>query len=212
MPPQLHDRAVAIVGAIHSGPDPEQGLAETAPLRALGTVLADLSGPAPFTAVQSGFDGLFPRGKQRSFWKSQYLDALHDDAIDTLTHLADARPTPLAMVEVMQMGGAIADVDPEATAFAQRTAPYLVAIDSNWAKAEDDAANVAWVRDGWDRLRPYGSGEVYLNFSGRDGGDAGRRGGHRAGPQPRAARPREGGVRPRQRLPLQPQHRACRLR
>ena len=51
------------------------------------------------------------------------------------------------MVEVMQMGGAIADVDPEATAFAQRTAPYLVAVDSNWADAADDAQNVAWVRN-----------------------------------------------------------------
>jgi FAD/FMN-containing dehydrogenase len=169
MPPELHDRAVAIVGAIHSGPDPERGLAETAPLRELGTVLADLSGPAPFTAVQSGFDGLFPRGQQRSFWKSQYLDALTDDAIDTLTTLAEARPTPLAMVEVMQMGGAIAEVDPEATAFAQRTAPFLVAVDSNWSEPGDDAMNVAWVRDGWDRLTPHGSGEVYLNFSGRDG-------------------------------------------
>jgi hypothetical protein len=73
------------------------------------------------------------------------------------------------MVEVMQMGGAIANVDPEATAFAQRTAPYLVAVDSNWADAADDARNVAWVRDAWDRLTPYGTGEVYLNFSGRDG-------------------------------------------
>ena len=119
--------------------------------------------------MQSGFDGLFPRGGQRSFWKSQYLDALSDDAIDTLTALAEARPTPLAMVEVMQMGGAIAEVDPEATAFAQRTAPFLVAVDSNWSEPIDDAMNVAWVRAGWDRLTPYGSGEVYLNFSGRDG-------------------------------------------
>jgi FAD/FMN-containing dehydrogenase len=169
MPPQLHDRAVTIVGAVHCGPDPIEGLEETRPLRELGTVLADLSGPAPFTGVQSGFDGLFPRGGQRSFWKSQYLDALTDDAIDTLSALADDRPAPLAMVEVMQMGGAIANVDPEATAFAQRTAPYLVAVDSNWPDGRDDGRNVAWVRAAWDRLTPYGNGEVYLNFSGRDG-------------------------------------------
>jgi FAD/FMN-containing dehydrogenase len=169
MPAALHDRAVTIVGAIHSGDDPARGLAETAPLRSLGTVLADLSAPMPFTAVQSGFDGLFPRGGQRSFWKSQYLDGLGDDDVDTLAELATSRPAPLAMVEVMQMGGAIARVDPEATAFAQRTAPYLVAVDSNWADAADDDAMVAWSRRSFDRLTPYGSGEVYLNFSGRDG-------------------------------------------
>lgn len=169
MPPQLHDREVVIVGAVHSGSDPERGLSETTPLRELGTVLADLSGPAPFTAVQSGFDGLFPRGRQRSFWKSQYIDGLTDAAIDTLGQLASERPSPLAMVEVMQMGGAIANVDPEATAFAQRTAPYLVAVDGNWPDEADDHTNVAWVRNAWDRLTPYGNGEVYLNFSGRDG-------------------------------------------
>ncbi len=169
MPPQLHDRKVAIVGAVHSGPDPEQGLAVTAPLRQLGTVLADLSGPAPFTAVQSGFDGLFPRGRLRAFWKSQYLDDMSDATIDTLDALARERPAPLAMVEVMQMGGAIATVDPEATAFAQRTAPFLAAVDINWSDPADDTPNIAWVRNAWDRLRHHGSGEVYLNFSGRDG-------------------------------------------
>ena len=55
-------------------PGPGAGTRATRPLRELGTVLADLSGPTPFTGVQSGFDGLFPRGGQRSFWKSQYLD------------------------------------------------------------------------------------------------------------------------------------------
>ena len=112
MPPELHDRPVTVVGAVHSG-DPERGLQETAPLRRLGTVLADLSAPMPFTAVQSGFDGLFPRGGQRSFWKSQYLRGLSDEVVETLAELARTRPAPLAMVEVMQMGGAIAQVDPE---------------------------------------------------------------------------------------------------
>jgi FAD/FMN-containing dehydrogenase len=67
------------------------------------------------------------------------------------------------------MGGAVARVDPEATAFAERGAPFLAAVDSNWTDPAADAANVAWVRDAWDRLTPHGTGEVYLNFSGRDG-------------------------------------------
>ena len=53
-----------------------------APLRELGTPLFDMSGPTPFTAVQSGFDPLFPRNALRAYWKSQYLDELSDAAID----------------------------------------------------------------------------------------------------------------------------------
>ena len=44
------------------------------------------------------------------------------------------------------MGGAIADVGEEDTAFATRTSPYMVSIDGMWTEAGDDDANVAWVR------------------------------------------------------------------
>ena len=104
-----------------------RGPRATRPLRELGTSSRDLSGPAPFTGVQSGFDGLFPAAASARSGSRSTSTRCTDDAIDTLTALADDRPAPLAMVEVMQMGGAIANVDPEATAFAQRTAPYLVA-------------------------------------------------------------------------------------
>ena len=40
------------------------------------------------------------------------------------------------------MGGAIADVGQEDTAFAERTAPYMVSIDGMWTDPADDDANV----------------------------------------------------------------------
>ena len=43
------------------------------------------------------------------------------------------------------MGGAIADVGAEDTAFATRKAPYMVSIDGMWSDAADDDANIAWV-------------------------------------------------------------------
>ena len=60
MPEAVHDRPVAIVGGVFAG-DVGDGLREMQPLRELGTVLFDMSGPTPFTGVQSGFDPLFPR-------------------------------------------------------------------------------------------------------------------------------------------------------
>jgi FAD/FMN-containing dehydrogenase len=157
---------VVIAAAVYAG-DAGEGMRVTAPLRELGTELADLSAPTPFTNVQSGFDAFFPRGGMRSYWKSHYVDDLGDDAIATIARLAQERPAPLTMLAVLQMGGAIARIDPEATAFAQRSAAHLVSVDGNWSDAGDDATMVSWVRRAWDELAPFGTGGVYLNYMGR---------------------------------------------
>jgi FAD binding domain/Berberine and berberine like len=168
MPEAVHDRPVAIVGGVYAG-GVEEGLKEMQPLRELGTVLFDMSGPTPFTAVQAGFDPLFPRNSLRAYWKSTYLRELSDDAIDVISGRALDRPAPLTLVNTFHMGGAIGDVDPEETAFAERSAPYMVSIDGMWTDAGDDAANIEWVRSAYGQLAPFSNGSVYLNFTGRAG-------------------------------------------
>jgi FAD/FMN-containing dehydrogenase len=166
LPEAIHDRPVVVVGGVYAG-DVDEGLRITEPLRQLGTPLFDMSGPTPFVGVQTGFDALFPRGQLRAYWKSQYLDELSDGAIETIHAKAQERPAPLTLVNVFAMGGAIANVDPEDTAFATRTAPYMVSIDGMWTDAADDEANIAWTRSTWEAVREFGTGEVYLNFTGR---------------------------------------------
>jgi hypothetical protein len=70
------------------------------------------------------------------------------------------------MVNMFHMGGAIADVDPEATAFATRSAPFMASIDGLWSDPADDTDNVEWIRDTWRAIGEYGTGDVYLNFTG----------------------------------------------
>src|SRR5215208_5851650 len=148
LPEAIHDRPVIIVGGVHAG-DVEAGLAEMQPLRELGTVLFDMSGPTPFVGVQTGFDPLFPRDTLRAYWKSQYVDDLTDEAIDTIAAAAQDRPAPLTLVNTFHMGGAITQVGEEDTAFAQRSASYMISIDGMWTDEADDDANVAWVRSAW---------------------------------------------------------------
>ena len=166
LPEAIHDRPVVIVGGVFVG-DVEEGLQITAPLRELGTPLFDMSGPTPFVGVQTGFDPLFPRGQLRAYWKSQYLNELSDGAIETIAARAGDRPAPLTLLNVFAMGGAIGKVGEEDTAFATREPLYMVSIDGMWSDAADDDANVAWVRDTWNAVKEYGTGEVYLNFTGR---------------------------------------------
>jgi FAD binding domain-containing protein/berberine-like enzyme len=165
MPEAVHDRPVAIIGGVYAG-DVDEGLRVMQPLRELGTPLFDMSGPTPYTAVQQGFDPLFPRNQLQAYWKSQYLDELSDEAIDMIAGKAQDRPAPLTLVNTFHMGGAIANVGPEDTAFAERSAPYMISIDGMWADPGDNADNVAWVRSAWDAVGEFGNGAVYLNFTG----------------------------------------------
>jgi FAD/FMN-containing dehydrogenase len=168
LPEAIHDRPVAIVGGVHAGGDPAEGLDVMAPLRELGTPLFDMSGPTPFVGVQTGFDALFPRQQIHSYWKSQYVEELSDPLIDVMAARAQERPAPLTLLNTFHMGGAIAAVDPEATAFADRTSPYMISIDGMWPEASQTNRGKAWVRSTFDEISRYGTGGVYLNFTGRD--------------------------------------------
>jgi hypothetical protein len=166
MPEVLHDRPVAIVGAVHCGPDPEAGMTALQPLRELGRPLFDMSQPMPYAAVQSAFDPFFPRQAPRAYWKSQYLDELTDDAIDAIAARAADRPGPLTLVNTFRLGVAVHAVGPEDTAFAERSAPFMVSFDAMWSDPADDADAIAWSRSAWDEMTTYGNGGVFLSFTG----------------------------------------------
>jgi FAD/FMN-containing dehydrogenase len=168
MPEVIHNRPVAIAGGVHAG-DAEEGMRVLQPLRELGTPLFDLSQPMPYAAVQAAFDPFFPRQALRAYWKSQYLDELTDDAIDAIVARANDRPGPLTLVNTFRLGGAVNRVGPEETAFAERSAPYMVSIDTMWSDPAKDDAAISWGRAAFEEMTKYGNGNVFLNFTGRAG-------------------------------------------
>ena len=136
------------------------------PLRELGTPLFDMSAPTPYTAVQASFDPFFPRQGLRAYWKSQYLDELTDAAIEAIGARAADRPGPLTLVNTFHLGGAVHDVGPEDTAFAERSSPFMVSFETMWSDPARDAEAVAWARSAWDEMAKFGNRGVFLNFTG----------------------------------------------
>ncbi|HEX6404894.1 MAG TPA: FAD-binding oxidoreductase [Pseudonocardiaceae bacterium] len=165
MPEIIHDRQVAIVAGVHCG-DLDAGMQALQPLRELGTPLFDMSQPMPYTVLQSAFDPFFPRQSLRSYWKSTYLDELTDDAIDTIARNALDRPAPLTVIATVHFGGAVHAVTAQDTAFAERSAPFMVSVDTNWTDPAQDTATIAWGRGTWEEIAKYGNGNVFLNFTG----------------------------------------------
>ena len=165
LPEPIHDQPCFVVGAVYAG-DPDEGMRVLQPLRELSTPLADISQPMPFAFVQSAFDPFFPRGKLRAYWKSAYVRELSDEVIEIVARRSAERPSSLTFIDVYPMGGQIARVGPDESAFGERAAPYMVAVAGNWTEAADDEGNVAWVRDVWGEINALGTGSTYLNFTG----------------------------------------------
>ena len=145
--------------------DAAEGERVVGPLRELGDPIADLSGVMRWTEAQSMLDDDYPDGRHY-YWKSVNLPELSDEVIERLVEHAAAAPSPHSTIDLWYQGGSIARIGEEATAFANRSEPYLVGIEAN---SEADAAseeNVAWVRDTFADMRSLSAGGVYLNFPG----------------------------------------------
>ncbi|MFD3731289.1 FAD-binding oxidoreductase [Streptomyces sp. NPDC058632] len=165
IPQELHRSNCVMVGAVYGGPPGDAATAALAPQRELGPPLMDLSGTVPYVELQSANTWRFPDG-ERYFMKSHFLDELTDDAISTLVDWYSRRPTPESLIVVRTLGGAVARVGPDDSAFAHRSARYNVSIDAGWRDPALDETAIGWARSAWDAMKPFSSGGTYVNFAG----------------------------------------------
>ncbi len=145
----------------------EAGLKAVAPLRAFGAPVEDRIGPVAYTQMQKGGDELFARGR-RFYWKAQFLPELSEQAVDALVESFAGVPSPLSVVVLQQLGGAVARVAPDATAFVHRNAAYDCFPIAIWEDPADDERNIRWARELYAAMQPYSSG-VYVNNLGDEG-------------------------------------------
>jgi hypothetical protein len=137
------------------------------PLRGFGSPFMDAVQPLPLPAMQKLFDDSFPDGTY-NYWKSSFLTALSDEAIDLIVEHGNRAGSPFSGVVVELYGGAAGRVAPSNTAFAQRQAEYNVGITAQWKDAAENERHIGWVRALWDALVPHSSGGYLLNFLGDD--------------------------------------------
>ena len=141
-----------------------------APLRAFGPPLLDLIRPVPYCALQSLFDASAPHGAL-SYWKSDTLNELSDECIDVvLSHAAELpHLSPLTIVHIYPLGGAIGRVGTNKTAFRHRAERFSTIISATWFDPAQSQAHIDWVRGLWQAMGPYASGGVQPNFLGEEG-------------------------------------------
>jgi FAD/FMN-containing dehydrogenase len=155
----------------------DEGERAIAPLRRLPGAIVDDVRPRPYAELQTMFDATNPPGAW--YYKSGYFAAgrtLDDDVVDVLLAQSDfATPTMLSRIVIEQLGGAIARVAPDETAFFHRASSFdLIVIAGGFAR-EDAPRNIRWARTAWTAMRPFLSGGVYVNYLDADQGADGVR-------------------------------------
>ena len=165
IPEQAWGRRVVALAHVYDGP-PDEGERITQPLRGFGEPLADFSGRMPYRTLQSIYDPLFPKGRDRCYWKSTYLSNLDDAVVHDITSRLKLRSSEMTFASIWKFGGAVQRVKADATAFGDRSMPFMLSLDAIWSDAADDDKNINWVRNFWNDMQRHSTGRMYLNFPG----------------------------------------------
>ena len=161
-------KACAIACA-YAGPV-EEGLQAVRPLKEFGSPVMDMIGPMKYVEQQALLDQATPPGL-RNYWKAEFIDRLTDGFIETWVDGYTGARSPMSFMLLFPIHGAAARLARDATAFPLRGGVH-VGVYGLWKPGEPDEPNVQWVRQTWQRIKPFAAGGLYVNEIGVDeGGD-----------------------------------------
>jgi hypothetical protein len=100
--------------------------------------------------------------------RTMFLDAVDRATAETIVEHLQASTAMMAVAQLRVLGGAMARVPMEATAFAHRQRRIMAGVGSVYELAQDRPAQEAWA-DGFAAALRQGDPGVYVNFLGDEG-------------------------------------------
>jgi FAD/FMN-containing dehydrogenase len=170
-PNEFWGARICLLVACYNGPEADGKKALAPLLNALPPPALNWMSMMPFPALQSMFDGLYPKGMQW-YWRGDFVKTLSDAAIDA--HLQEAAKTPseLSLMHLYPTDGAVHRIGKQETAWSARDANWsmvIAGIDPNPQKA---GAVTRWTKDYWAAVHPHDLAGGYSNFMMDDEGES----------------------------------------
>ena len=164
IPEAAHGKLVVLAMMVYAG-DVEAGQRALAPFRALAEPIADMLRPMPYPEIYPpDEEGYHPTGTVHNM----FLDRIDTEvAATTLEHL-QASTAMMRAAQLRVLGGAMARVPDDATAFAHRSARIMVNVAALYERPEEADVHRAWV-DGLADAISQGNDAAYANFVGDEG-------------------------------------------
>jgi FAD/FMN-containing dehydrogenase len=160
---------LAAIAMCHCG-DPAAGQAAAARVKSFGSPAVDIIGPLSYCDQNSLLDAAYPKGAL-NYWKSNFLAALSDEAIDAAVDSFARVASPMSQLFFEHVHGKAASVPVAATAFPHRGEGFNTLIISQWAEPADTERGLRWARDTDAAMgRFYKSGR-YANYQSDEGAD-----------------------------------------
>ena len=165
--PDEHHGSLVIMGMLaYAGPtaDGERALA---PFRALTTPLADMLKPIPYPDMYPPED---PDYHPTAAAVTMLIDHVDRDVAGTIMQFLEASDASLRVAQLRVLGGAMARVPADATAYAHRTSRIMVNLAAFYEGSEDRVVREAWVAD-FARALDQGDAGAYVNFLADEGAE-----------------------------------------
>ena len=140
--------------------NPHAGRTLLSALRSIGAPDREVVRELSYLTLQTRDDSVEGHSYRR-YWKGHYLPELSDSAIAALL---DRDPTDATLpgVSLQAYGGAIADIDDDATAFSHRRTRFEYVAGAKWTDPDEDAARMDATRQAAAKLDPFAAG-AYVN-------------------------------------------------
>ena len=160
-----HHGKIVILGMMNYAGESEPGERAVAPFRALATPLADMVKTQPYPDMYPPEDDSYhPMAVSRTM----LVDRIDRKAAETIVEFLDASDAAMRVAQLRVLGGAMARVPADATAYAHRASPIMVNVAAFYEGPEDKPVREAWVAEFSAALHQGDTG-AYVNFLGDEG-------------------------------------------
>ncbi|MBK9709861.1 MAG: FAD-binding oxidoreductase [Kouleothrix sp.] len=164
VPAEQRGRLVVMAIMAYAGPA-EAGQRALAPFRALATPVADLIRPMPYPEIYPPDEGGY---HPTAVARTMFVDSIDRGVAETIVDHLEASDAAMRVAQIRVLGGAMARVPPDATAFAHRASRIMVNVASFYQGSQDRARRDAWVSGFAAALRQDDAG-AYVGFLGDEG-------------------------------------------
>ena len=164
VPEDQHGKLVIMALMCFAG-ETEAGEKALAPFRALGTPVADMLKPMPYPEIYPPEEGEF---HPMAVGRTSFVDEVDRASTETIVERLEASTAPMRVAQLRVLGGAMAHVPNDATAFAHRDRRLMVNVGALFEEPQDRAEHKAWV-EGCSAALQRGPSGAYVNFLGDEG-------------------------------------------
>ncbi|MBI5035505.1 MAG: FAD-binding oxidoreductase [Chloroflexi bacterium] len=166
VPAEHHGKLVIMALMVYAG-DVELGQKAIAPFRALAKPIVDMVRPIRYPEIYPPDD---PNYRPTAVSQTMFIDHVDRKVAETIADYLMASDAPMRVTQLRMLGGAMARVPADATAFAHRKSRIMANVAAFYTGPEDRIVRETWVTNLVAALRQSDSG-AYVNFVGDEGAE-----------------------------------------